>query len=591
MKHIRKLLPFVKPYWRRSLVSLVLLITVIFMDLAIPRLIQRIIDQGITPHNMQVVISTTLWMLGISIVQTFFAIGNNNLSVQVGESVARDLREALFLKIQSFSFGNLDKMNTGQLMVRLSSDTTVFQRLVQVSLRIGTRAPLLMIGSLILMFNTDSRLSLMMLPILVIITIIIAFFVSKMGTLFRSVQQRLDKLNTVLQENIAGVRLVKAFVRADHEAGRFEESNEAYTQNTIKVMRFMTTLSPAMSIFVNLAIVAVIWIGGIQAIDDSITVGQLVAFVNYLQTTLGPLTIMVMLANVAAAGMASAERINEVLETVPEVQDEAQPLSLPEISQPRIVFENVSFHYNGSSDEEVLQNIDLVAEPGQTVAILGATGAGKSSLVSLVPRFYEAASGKITLNGMDICKVRQEALMGHVGIVPQETVLFSGTVRDNIRYGKPDASDEEVMAAAQAAQAHEFILSLPQGYDTHVEERGANLSGGQKQRIAIARALLTRPSILILDDSTSSVDVATETKIQEALKEWMQGRTSFMVAQRISTVLNADKIVVIDEGRITAQGTHEQLMASSPIYQEIYESQLGNGFPANPRGFHAEQVA
>jgi ATP-binding cassette, subfamily B, multidrug efflux pump len=578
MTHIRKLLSFVKPYWKRSLVSLVLLIAVILMDLAIPRLIQRIIDQGITANDMQVVISTTVWMLGISIVQTFFAIGNNNLSVQVGESVARDLREALFLKIQSFSFGNLDRMNTGQLMVRLSSDTTVFQRLVQVSLRIGTRAPLLMVGSLILMFNTDSRLSLMMLPILVIITAIITFFVSKMGPLFRRVQQRLDKLNTVLQENIAGVRLVKAFVRAEHEAERFEESNNAYAQNSIKVMQFMTTLSPAMSIFVNLAIVAVIWIGGVQAINDNITIGQLVAFVNYLQTTLGPLTIMVMLANVAAAGTASAERIVEVLETVPEVQDEAQPLSLPEISQPRIVFENVGFHYNGSSDEEVLQNIDLVAEPGQTVAILGATGAGKSSLVSLVPRFYEAASGKITLNGVDIRKVRQEALMSQVGIVPQETVLFSGTVRDNIRYGKPNASEEEVLAAAQAAQAHEFILSLPQGYDTHIEERGANLSGGQKQRIAIARALLMRPSILILDDSTSSVDVATETKIQEALKEWMQGRTSFMVAQRISTVLNADKIVVIDEGHITAQGTHEQLMGSSPIYQEIYASQLGNGF-------------
>jgi ATP-binding cassette subfamily B multidrug efflux pump len=591
MKHIRKLFPFVKPYWRRSLVALVLLIAVIFMDLAIPRLIQRIIDQGITAHNMQVVISTTLWMLGISIVQTFFAIGNNNLSVQVGEGVARDLREALFLKIQSFSFGNLDRMNTGQLMVRLSSDTTVFQRLVQVSLRIGSRAPLLMIGSLILMFNTDSRLSLMMLPLLVIIMVIVAFFISKMGPLFQNIQQKLDKLNNVLQENIAGVRLVKAFVRAEHEAERFEVSNDAYTQNSIKVMQFMTTLSPAMSIFVNIGIVAVIWIGGVQSINDNITVGQLVAFVNYLQTTLGPLMVMVMLANVIAAGTASAERINEVLETVPEVQDEAQPLPLPEVSQPCIVFENVSFHYNGSSDEAVLQNINLVAEPGQTVAILGATGAGKSSLVSLVPRFYEASSGRITLNEVDIRKVRQEALMAHVGIVPQETVLFSGTVTDNIRYGRPNASEEEVVAAAQAAQAHEFIMSLPQGYDTHIEERGANLSGGQKQRIAIARALLMRPSVLILDDSTSSVDVATETKIQEALKEWMQGRTSFVVAQRISTVLNADKIVVIDEGRITAQGTHEQLMESSPIYQEIYESQLGNGFHASLRDLHVEQAA
>jgi ATP-binding cassette subfamily B multidrug efflux pump len=557
---------------------MVLLVAVIFMDLAIPRLIQKIIDQGINANNAQVVISTTLWMLGISVAQTFFAIGNNNLSVQVGESVARDLREALFLKIQSFSFGNLDRMNTGQLMVRLSSDTAVFQRLVQVFLRIGTRAPLLMIGSLILMFNTDISLSLMMLPLLVIITAIIVFFVSKIGPLFRSVQQKLDKLNIVLQENIAGVQLVKAFVRADYEAKRFDDSNDAYTQYSIKVMQFMTTLSPAMSIFVNGGIVAVIWFGGMQAINDNLTIGQLVAFVNYLYTTLGPLTIMVMLANVAAAGLASSERINEILDTVPEVRDIAKPIPFPEISRPRIVFENVCFHYNGASEEEVLKRINLVAEAGQTIAVLGATGSGKSSLVSLVPRFYEVTSGRISLNEADIRKVSQEELIRHIGIVPQETVLFSGTVRDNIRYGQPNANEEEVVAAAKAAQAHEFILTLPKGYDAHIEERGANLSGGQKQRIAIARALLMHPSILILDDSTSSVDVATETKIQDALKEWMEGRTSFIVAQRISTVLNADKIVVIDEGHITAEGTHQQLMQSSSIYREIYASQLGDGF-------------
>ncbi|MBU1951275.1 MAG: ABC transporter ATP-binding protein/permease, partial [Candidatus Eisenbacteria bacterium] len=448
---------------------------------------------------------------------------------------------------------------------------------VQVFLRIGTRAPLLMIGSLILMFNTDSRLALMMLPILAAVTVVIAFFVAKMEPLFRNVQQKMDRLNTVLQENIAGVRLVKAFVRADHEGERFEVSNEGYTQFSIRVMQFMSTLSPAMSIFVNLGIVAVIWRGGIQAIDDSITVGQLVAFINYLQNTLGPLTIMVMLANVTAAGTASAERINEVLTTVPEVKDTTQPLALPDISNPRIIFENVSFRYSGSSEKEVLQGINLVAEPGQIVAILGATGSGKSSLVNLVPRFYEVASGRITLNGVDIRQIQQKTLVEQIGIVPQETILFSGTVRDNIAYGRPKASEADVVAAAEAAQAHDFIRKLPQGYDTHIEERGVNLSGGQKQRIAIARALLTRPSILILDDATSAVDVATETKIQEALKSWMHGRTSFMVAQRISTVLNADKIIVIDSGHIAAEGTHEQLMRSSPIYQEIYASQLGTG--------------
>ncbi len=577
MNHIQKLLHFVKPYWRRSLVSLAFLIAVVLMDLAIPRLIQRIIDQGINGMNMQVVISTTIIMLVISALQTLFAIANNLFSIQVGESVARDLREALFLKIQSFSFGNLDHLNTGQLMVRLSSDTTAFQRMVQVSLRIGTRAPLLMIGSLILMFLTDSRLALMILPVLLITSMVIVFFVSRMGPLFLTIQKKLDGLNTVLQENIAGVRLVKAFVRADHENERFAGANEDYTDRNIRVMRFMATLFPAMSTLVNIGMVIVIWAGGIQSVGGGVSVGQIVAFINYLHTTMGPLGIMVMLANVVAAATASAERINEVLDTIPEVQDVPNPLTLPDDSGKRVTFEGVDFHYKGNNDGLVLSGVDLVVEPGQTLAILGATGAGKSSIVNLVPRFYDAASGRVRWNGVDIRNVKQSDLLADVGVVPQETVLFSGTVRDNIRYGAPEASEEEVIAAAKAAQAHDFIMHLPNGYDTRVEERGVNLSGGQKQRIAIARALLLRPAILILDDSTSSVDVETETKIQDAMKTWLKDSTSFVVAQRISTVLNADKIVVVDEGKIVAQGTHSELIQSSPVYQEIYASQLGDG--------------
>jgi len=577
MTHIKKLLHFVKPYWRRSLVSLVFLILVIVIDLTIPRLIQRIIDQGINGKDMQVVITTTIIMLVISLLQTLFALANNMFSIQVGESVARDLREALFLKIQSFSFGNLDHLNTGQLMVRLSSDTTAFQRMVQVSLRIGTRAPLLMLGSLILMFVTDSRLALMVMPVLLATSLVIVFFVSRMGPLFMTVQKKMDRLNTVLQENIAGVRLVKAFVRADHEAGRFAEANEDYTDHNIHVMRFMATLSPAMSIFVNIGMVIVIWVGGIQSVKGGVSVGQIVAFINYLQTTMGPLGIMVMLANVVAAATASAERVNEVLDTVPEVQDAAQLQALPDGQGKRVIFEDVNFHYNGTNDGLVLNGVGLVAEPGQTVAILGATGAGKSSIVNLVPRFYDVTAGRITWNGVDIRDVPQNDLLKHVGVVPQETILFSGTVRDNIRYGRPEASEDEVVAAAKAAQAHDFILGLANGYDTRIEERGVNLSGGQKQRIAIARALLLRPEILILDDSTSSVDVETETKIQDAMKTWMKDTTSFVVAQRISTVLHADKIVVVDEGRIVAQGTHGELMQTNPVYQEIYASQLGEG--------------
>jgi ATP-binding cassette subfamily B protein len=577
MSYIKKLLHFVKPYWRRSLVALALLIAVVLMDLAIPRLIQHIIDQGINGGNMRVVINTTIIMLVISALQTLFAIANNLFSIQVGESVARDLREALFLKIQSFSFGNLDHINTGKLMVRLSSDTTAFQRMVQVSLRIGTRAPLLMIGSLILMFVTDSRLALMIVPVLLATALVIIFFVSRMGPLFLTVQKKLDRLNTVLQENIAGVRLVKAFVRADYENERFADANEDFTDRNIRVMRFMATLFPAMSIFINVGMVIVIWAGGIQSIGEGVSVGQIVAFINYLQTTMGPLGIMVMLANVVAAATASAERINEVLDTVPEVQDVSNPLSLPVEPGKRIAFEGVNFHYNGTNQGLVLNGVNLIAKPGQTVAILGATGAGKSSIVDLVPRFYDVASGSVTWNGVDVRQMKQSDVLAEIGVVPQETVLFSGTVRDNIRYGRPDATEEEVMAAARAAQAHDLIMNLPNGYDTRVEERGVNLSGGQKQRIAIARALLLKPSVLILDDSTSSVDVETETKIQDAMKDWISDNTVFVVAQRISTVLHADQIIVVDEGNVVAQGTHNELMQSSPVYQEIYASQLGEG--------------
>jgi ATP-binding cassette subfamily B multidrug efflux pump len=577
INQIIKLASFVKPYWRLSVVSLVLLTALVGMDLTIPRLIQRIIDQGITPHNQAVVIQTSLLMLGISALSTLFAVGNNIFSVRVGESVARDLRDALYVKIQTLSFGDLDRQKTGQLMVRLTSDTSALQRLVQISLRIGTRAPMLMIGSFILMIKTAPNLAVTILPLLLITLVGVVFFAIKMEPLFRSVQQRLDRLNNVLQENIAGVRLVKAFVRADYEDARFEQANEAFTEQSVWVMRFMALMTPGLTTFVNIGVVIIIWAGGAQAIRGDLSVGQIVASINYLLTTMTPLILMTRLSNVWANGMASARRVNEVLDIVPEIQEVPAALTLRDDARPQVVFENVGFQYNGHGNEEVLQGIDLVAQPGETVAILGATGAGKSTLVSLVPRFYDVVGGRVLIDGIDVRQLCQDSLLAHVGIVPQETILFSGTVRDNIRYGCPDASDEEVIAAAQAAQAHDFILELPQGYDTHVEERGVNLSGGQKQRLAIARALLTRPRILILDDSTSSVDVETETKIQDALETRLHNQTSFFVAQRISTVLNADKIVVLDKGRIVAQGTHRELMRSSPIYQEIYDSQLGNG--------------
>jgi ATP-binding cassette subfamily B protein len=578
MKHLRKLLPFLKPYSRLAAVTLGLLIAVIVMDLAIPRLIQQIIDQGIAQHNMQVVITTSAIMLGASALSTVLAIGNSNFSVQIGESVARDLREALFLKIQSFSYGNLDHFTTGNLMVRLTSDTAAVQRLVQVSLRIGTRAPLLMIGSLLLMINTNSQLALSLLPLLFFTSIVIAFFSVKMEPVFKSVLQKLDWLNTVLQENIAGARLVKAFVRANYEGRRFEAANESFTERNIQVTQFMSTMSPLLSLLVNIGMVTVIWAGGLEAIRGQLSIGQIVAFTNYLLTTMVPLTMMTLLSNIWANGIASMQRITEVLETVPEVPETVNAQPLPATIEGRVAFERVSFHYNGNNTSSVLEDVSFTAEPGQMLAILGATGAGKTSLVNLIPRFYDPSSGRVLIDGRDVRNVQQDTLTTQIAIVPQETTLFSGTVRDNIRYGRPTASEAEVIAAAQAAQAHDFIQQLSQGYDTHVEERGVNLSGGQKQRIAIARAILTRPKILILDDSTSSVDVATETRIQNALEHSLNHSTRIVVAQRISTVLNADKIIVIDKGQLVAEGTHRELLSSSAIYREIYDSQLGNGF-------------
>jgi ATP-binding cassette subfamily B multidrug efflux pump len=585
VKQVFRLIRFIRPYGKKCLLAVALLLGMVAMDLAIPRLVERIIDQGIIPRHLEVIFQTFLFMLGVSILDTLFAVGNNLLSIQVGEGVLRDLREALFLKIQSFSFGNLDRINTGQLMVRLTSDVSVFQRLVHISLRIGTRAPLLMIGSVLLMFNTDPRLALTISPLLLVTLILIVFFVSRMGNLFQAALQKLDRLNTILQENIAGVRVVKAFVRAKYEARKFADSNEDYTERNTKVMRFMATMGPAMSICVNVGIVLVIWAGGFQAINGRITIGQIVAFVNYLLAILSPLSSMVNLGNVWAAAIASAGRINSVLDETPDVQDIAGAVSLFSSDRPRVAFRDVSFRYADAKDGKVLENINLVAEPGETVAILGATGAGKSTLVNMISRFYDATTGQVMVDDEDVREIKQESLLSQIGYVPQETVLFSGSVKYNIRYGRPEASDEEVIAAAKAAQAHEFILRLPRGYETHVEERGVNFSGGQKQRIAIARALLVRPAILVLDDSTSSVDVETETKIQAAIHEWMRPRVDssipagicFVVAQRMSTVLKADKIIVLEEGHIAAQGTHRELLQSSQAYQEIYSSQLGNG--------------
>ena len=592
MKSLRRMIRFVQPYRKPAILSMVLLMGVVVADLLIPRLTQRVIDQGIARQDMGMILTTSLLMLGAAALSALFSIGNTLLSVRVAQSTGADLRSAIVRQVQTFSFGNLDRIQTGQLLVRTTSDVSQVQMMVQMSLRLLTRMPLWMIGSAAMLITTSTRLALLMLALLPVILGIIWFFLTTARPLFLLVQEKLDRLNQVLQENLAGVRVVKAFVRDEHENARFDRVNSDLTFENIKMMQLVAMLIPTMLFLVNLAVVGVVWFGGKLAIAGDFTVGEIVASINYMAYSLFPMMMLGGMIAPLSAADASAARIWEVLDSTPEVQNRPQARALPDVTG-CVAFENVTFSYSSSNDfrrfdgakatkvattadELVLNDINLVAEPGQTVAILGATGSGKSSLIHLIPRFYDVEAGRVTLDGVDVRDIPLDALRTQIGVVLQEAVLFSGTVRDNIRYGRPGATDEEVVAAAQAAQAHDFIAAFPNGYDALVGQRGVNLSGGQKQRIAIARALLVQPKVLILDDSTSAVDVETEAQIEAALEQLMADSTTFVIAQRISTVLNADKIVVLDRGQIAAEGTHAELMESSPIYQEIYESQLGN---------------
>ena len=576
MRSALRLAAYLKPYRKWALLAPLLMLLEVAMDLTQPRLIQRIVDEGIAQGDMNLVLRTGLLMLGLAAIGALGGMSNGVAAEQVVQGACADLREALFRKVQSLSFGNLDHLGTGPLVTRLTNDVTQTQEATMMMLRMAARSPFLMAGSLIMAILTSPQLAYLPLVLILLEVIVVMLVVRRATPLFTQMQTRLDALNEVMQENLAGVRLVKAFARADHEQERFGGANERLAWQAITAMRTSASMFPFMMITVNLGVVGVLWFGGVEVTRGTMQVGQIIAFVNYLLTTLFSLMMVSQLVIQFARAGASANRIAEVLDSEPWVQD--RPDALRELTpRGRVAFEDVTFGYDGNGSEAVLRGISFVAEPGETVALLGTTGAGKSSLVHLIPRFYDVTEGRVTLDGVDVRDVSQETLRRHIGVALQEAVLFSGTIRDNIRYGRPEATDDEVVAAAKAAQAHDFIMGFPEGYDTILGQRGVNLSGGQKQRLAIARALLVKPAVLILDDSTSAVDVETEGKIQEALEEQMKHCTSLVIAQRVSTVLSADKILILDDGRIAAEGTHETLLKASPIYREICESQLGNG--------------
>ncbi len=629
MKHLRRMAPFIVPY-RWDMVGCWLTVVLpVAMELVVPRMLQYIVDEGILARSFDVILRGSLIMLGSALVGALATLAQGWFRARLSQGIAFDMRNALFAHIQSLSFADLDRMQTGQLMTRLSSDVDVVRMFTSAGIALLLRALLMIIGAVIMLVLTDLQLSLAIFVMLGLAALIIRAIITRATPLYSLVQQRLSALNTVLQENLAGVQVVKAFARERFEIDRFNRYNDEYMGQTIKVGRLLALAIPSLGIVTNVGLVAVAWWGGHDVIGGRISVGQLVAFNNYLLIGMAPLLLLSNMLNSISRAEASSERILEVLDTQPAIRSAAQPHT-PASVQGEVAFQNVVFRYdaappepvaapaplsamhkarqengaesrdshaqhahammaaaqpgqdgaplaqNGTGGRAVLDHIHFTAKPGQRIALLGATGSGKSTLVHLIPRLYEADEGAVLVDGVDVRQWQPRDLRKHTGVVLQQNTLFSGTVRQNIAFGRPDAPLEEVMAAAKIAQAHDFIMAMPQGYDSVVEARGANLSGGQKQRIAIARALLMQPAILILDDCTSAVDMDTEFRIQEELEKLPQRATTFIVAQRISSVLNADQILILEDGQITASGTHQELLVTSPVYQEICRSQFGS---------------
>lgn len=584
-------LRYVRNYRRITLMAVIALFISIAAQLMVPQLVQNILDAvtgglelqqvlgpdatgraPIPPQTTQALIWAIVLIVVFAVARGAFAFAQSFLAEKLSQSIAYDFRNELFSKIQRLSFSYHDRNRTGQLMVRATDDVEKVRLFVGQGLLLTLQSVVLLTGALVLLVMTNWRLTLVILPILPIAMGVFMLFGRITQPIFVRVQAKLSALNTVLQESLAGIRVVKAFAQEPKQLASFRHAADDLLNEQIRVARVLSFLFPMIFLIVNLGQVFVLYFGGSQILGGTLTIGEWQKFSFYLVYVFFPMGQLGFIIGQMAQATASADRIFEILDASNEVVDRPNAQVLPQI-QGEVTFQDVTFRYFNSS-EPVLDGISFTAKPGETVALLGATGSGKTSIINLIPRFYDVSEGALLIDGIDVRDVKIESLRRQIGIVLQETNLFSGTIRENIAFGRPDASDAEVTAAAQAAAAHDFIMSFPDGYATAVGERGTTLSGGQKQRIAIARALLMDPRILILDDSTSSVDVTTEAHIQQALDRLMEGRTSFVIAQRISTVLNADQILVLAQGRVIAQGRHADLLETSEAYAEIYRSQL-----------------
>ena len=608
-KALRRAIRYLGKYRSLAYLPYFFLFIATLAQLMVPRMVRNIIDsvtqgvaaQAIVPRMESIpagILPQILDRLGMSAEQLVYSYDNaERLMINAGiailifavvrglfaflytftgernsQSVAFDFRNELFAKIQGLSFSYHDRTQTGQLMIRATDDVEKVRLFIGQGLLMTAGALILLTGTLIILFTTNIRLTLVALPVLPIALVLFMIFGAISGPLFLQVQKRLDRLNNTLQENLAGIKVIKAFTREKTEQAKFEQAADDLMKQQITVSRVFSFLFPLVILVATVGQTAILYFGGRQIIFGTLTLGEWQEFSLYLVYVFLPMAQLGFIITQMSQASASAGRIFEILDTENEVKDKLGAIQLPEVNG-QVRFENVTFRYFGGG-EAVLKNVDLEVQPGETVALLGATGSGKSTIINLLPRFYDPTEGRITIDGYDLRDVALESLRSQIGVVLQETTLFAGTIRDNIAFGRPNATLEEIQAAARSAAAHDFIMSFQEGYETSVGERGATLSGGQKQRLAIARALLLNPHILILDDSTSSVDLTTEAQIQAALDQLMKGRTSFVIAQRISTVMNADLILVLEKGQIAARGKHDDLLEESELYAEIYNSQL-----------------
>ena len=570
MKRYRK---YIMPYLLAFIAGPILMLTEVAGEIALPKMMSLIINNGVANHDVSYIIRVGFAMIGFAGVMALGGVGGTYCASKASVSFSADLRRDLFEKVQRFSFKNIDEFSTGSLVTRLTNDVQQVQMVLRMALVMMFRAPGMFVGALIMAFTMNARLALVILVVIPVLSVGIGVILKVAFPRFTVMQKAIDQLNSGVQEALTNVRVIKSFVREDFEEEKFQENNKRLKDMSLRAMNVVIINMPMMTLAMNITMLAVVWYGGNMIIAGNMRVGDLTAFTTYIVQILMSLMMLAMIFLQASRAMASLKRINEVLDVEVDLTDDNSGRKDLAVKEGRVEFKGVSFGYGKRKNELVLHDISFTAEPGQTIGIIGSTGSGKTSLVQLIPRLYDATEGQVLVDGVDVRDYSLKHLRDGVAMVLQKNVLFSGTIEENLRWGDADADREQIRAAADSAQADSFVTSFPKGYETEMGQGGVNVSGGQKQRLCIARALLKHPKILILDDSTSAVDTATEAKIRECFSTTLKDTTKFIIAQRIGSVEAADMILVMDEGSVVGMGTHKELLASCEAYQEIYYSQ------------------